>query len=127
MLRDDSDGDARREAACALVEALRPKTGWLFVELGDAHPAVPGLLARTQMLAMQQVNSTGVVWAGPSEDEGVWQWAVDALPWASCWELHDGPDDSAPLVADSADSLSAMWISGVVERADLRAWLSPAS
>jgi len=55
----------------------------------------------------------------------VWARAIAALPWASYWELHDGSLESTLPVVHSSDSLSGMWVTGPVERADLRAWLVP--
>jgi hypothetical protein len=105
------------------VEAVRPSTGWVFVEFGDRHPGVPGLLARARELPLTEADSTGVVWQGPTQDAAVWAWAVEALPWASYWVLSSGLDDGGPWVAHSTDSLSGMWVLADVEQADLRAWL----
>ncbi len=123
VLRDDPDEAARRSAARALADAVRPRDGSIFVELGDRHPEVAELLIRARTLPMQG-DKTGVVWAGPSRVDGVWTWLVDALPFASYVEVRDGLDDSDPLVLVADDSLFSMSVWGPVERDDLRSWLT---
>lgn len=124
-LREDLDDAARLHAAKSLAEALRPRGGRVWVELGDPLPKPLQLLERAQALPLTATDSTGRVWEGTPKNPEVWAWALDCLENASAWELYEGTARGVEPLMGADDSLSEAWVQTRVAPEDPQGWWIP--